>query len=286
VYAFGAGVFPAYSNYGRNYWVDVVFTTGSGTPPSLSSISVTPANSSIAAGTTQAFKATGTYSNGTTQDLTSQVTWSSSNTAVAAISSAGVATGVAAGTTTIAAGKDGISGSTSLTVTSTPPPPSASYTLFSPSAEPAISTSIGTALELGMKFTADTSGSVTGIRFYKGSNDTASTHVGSLWTASGQLLSSVSFSGETSSGWQQANFSKPVAITANTVYVVSYSTPNGRFSYTDNYFDSPVDNPPLHAPASGEVNGNGVYAFGAGIFPVYTNYARNYWVDVAFSIGQ
>jgi hypothetical protein len=212
------------------------------------------------------------------------VTWSSSNTATASISSSGLATGVAAGTTTIAAAQNGISGSTSLTVTSTPPPPpSAGYTLFSPSAVPATSTSIGMALELGMKFTADSGGSITGIRFYKGPNHTG-THVGSLWTGSGQFLASVTFSNETSSGWQQANFSTPVAITANTVYVVSYSAPAG-FSYTDNYFDSSVDNPPLHAPASGMVDGNGVYSFGAGMFPVSTNYARNYWVDVVFTTG-
>lgn len=250
-------------------------------PASLISISVTPANASLAAGVTQQFKATGTYSDGTTQDLTSQVAWSSSNTAAATISVSGLATGVAAGTTTIKAAQSGISGSTSLTVTSTPPP-SASYTLFSPSAVPANSIDIGTALELGMKFTADSSGSITGIRFYKAPDDTA-THVGSLWIASGQKLVSVTFTNETASGWQEADFSTSVAITANALYLVSYSTPNGAFSYTDDFFDSSVDKPPLHAPASATVNGNGVYAYGSGVFPTYTNFARNYWVDVVFT---
>ena len=82
----------------------------------LLSIAVTAVNSSIAVGVTDQFTATGTYSNGTTQNLTSSVTWSSSSTAVATISSAGLATGVAAGSATIKATSGTISGSVTLTV--------------------------------------------------------------------------------------------------------------------------------------------------------------------------
>ncbi len=74
-----------------------------------------------------------------------------------------------------------------------------------------------------MKFTSDISGSVTGVRFYKYAQNTG-THVGSLWTAGGTLLGTVTFTGETASGWQQATFANPIAITANTTYVVSYHT--------------------------------------------------------------
>ena len=56
---------------------------------SLVSIAVTPANASIAKGTTQQFTATGTYSDSSTQNLTSSVTWTSSNTTVATITSGG-----------------------------------------------------------------------------------------------------------------------------------------------------------------------------------------------------
>src|SRR5437867_2948110 len=84
-------------------------------------IAVTPTTPSIANGTTRQFTATGTYSDFTTQDLTTQVTWSSSSTAVATISNAGgsqgLATSVAAGTTTIAATLGLVSGNTTLTVT-------------------------------------------------------------------------------------------------------------------------------------------------------------------------
>jgi hypothetical protein len=87
------------------------------TPALLSSISVTPVNPSIVLGTTQQFAAIGTFSDTTTQDITSSVTWNSSNATIATISSNGLATTVAAGSTTISATSGGISGSTTLTVT-------------------------------------------------------------------------------------------------------------------------------------------------------------------------
>jgi hypothetical protein len=87
----------------------------------LVSIAVTPASPSIAKGTNLQFTATGTYSDNSTQNLTTTVTWSSSNTAVATISNAagsnGLATSTAAGTTTITATSGGISKSTTLTIT-------------------------------------------------------------------------------------------------------------------------------------------------------------------------
>jgi hypothetical protein len=90
------------------------------TVPVLVSITVTPANSTIVGGTTQQFTATGTYSDGSTLNLTTVAAWTSSNTAVATIiSSSGLATGVAAGSTTIQATSSAISGSTGLTVETT-----------------------------------------------------------------------------------------------------------------------------------------------------------------------
>ena len=90
------------------------------TAATLVSITVTPANPAIAVGTRQQFAASGFFSDWTTQNLTTQVTWASSNTAVATISNAagtqGRATGVAAGTTTISATYGGIKGTTVLTV--------------------------------------------------------------------------------------------------------------------------------------------------------------------------
>lgn len=90
------------------------------TSATLVSIAVTPTNPSIARGAAQQFTATGTYSFGTTQNLTTAVTWSSSTTAVAAISNAdgskGLATSVTAGSTTITATLGSVSGEATLTV--------------------------------------------------------------------------------------------------------------------------------------------------------------------------
>src|ERR1700733_5279889 len=83
----------------------------------LVSIAVTPASPAIGKGATQQFTATGTYSDGTQQNLTSSVSWTSSSTTVATITSGGLATGVGAGSTTIQASSGSISGSTTLTVT-------------------------------------------------------------------------------------------------------------------------------------------------------------------------
>jgi trimeric autotransporter adhesin len=88
----------------------------------LVSIAVTPANPALAPGTKQQFIATGTYNDGSTQNLTASAIWSSSNTAVATISTTtptqGLAKAVTAGSSTISATSGTISGSTTLTVTS------------------------------------------------------------------------------------------------------------------------------------------------------------------------
>ncbi len=83
----------------------------------LESIEITPAIPSIALGTNQQFTAIGIYSDNTDQNLTDSVTWGSSNTAVAAISTKGIAQGSTEGTTTITATSlDGTSETTELIV--------------------------------------------------------------------------------------------------------------------------------------------------------------------------
>ena len=69
------------------------------------------------------------------------------------------------------------------------------------------------AVNLGVQFQASSSGKITGVRFYKYSDNTG-THTGSLWTSSGTLLATGTFSNETASGWQELDFSTPVTITA------------------------------------------------------------------------
>ena len=87
------------------------------TAAALVSISVSPANVQIAMGNAQTFTATGSFTDGTTQVLTSSLTWTSSNSAVATIDNSGVATGGSTGTTTISVTSGSITGTTTLTVT-------------------------------------------------------------------------------------------------------------------------------------------------------------------------
>ena len=140
---------------------------------------------------------------------------------------------------------------------------------------------------LGVKFRSDVDGMITGIRFYKADANTGA-HVGNLWSSTGMLLGTATFTNETASGWQQALFATPVAIASNTVYVASYHANNGHYSVDFNYFQGKgMDNPPLRALANGMAGGNGVYAYGtSSVFPNQTYSAANYWVDVVFLAGS
>ena len=140
------------------------------------------------------------------------------------------------------------------------------------------------AVNLGMKFTSEVKGLVSGVRFYKGSGNTG-VHVGALWTVSGTLLGSVTFAGESASGWQQMNFASPIQIAANTVYVVSYYAPLGHYAGDNNGFSAAgIDNAPLHALKDGVNGGNGIYLYqSSNGFPNATWLGSNYWVDVVFS---
>ncbi|MGJ5673044.1 MAG: N,N-dimethylformamidase beta subunit family domain-containing protein [Nostochopsis sp.] len=157
-------------------------------------------------------------------------------------------------------------------------------TIWSPTTTPSVVTDPSTdAVELGVKFRSEVNGYITGIRFYKGSQNTG-THVGTLWTSSGTQLAQATFTSETASGWQQVNFASPVEITANTTYVASYHTNVGRYSINENYFtNSGFNSSPLYALQNGESGGNGVYTYNANpTFPTSTYNAANYWVDVVF----
>lgn len=160
----------------------------------------------------------------------------------------------------------------------------ATTTIWPSSATPSILADKDSAsVELGVKFRTSTAGTITGIRFYKGLQNTG-THTGTLWTRNGTKLATATFVNETASGWQQANFATPVSVSANTTYVASYHAPVGRYSATPNYFSSATTNGPLTALKNGTDGGNGVYRYGTTVaFPNATYKSSNYWVDVVFS---
>lgn len=116
-YPYGDWPDPMITTSGGNFRY-CIYASGYIAPP-LVSISVTPTNSTLMAGGSMQFSATATYSNGVTQNISSQAKWVSTNTTAAAISSGGLASGLAIGTTQISASLGGVTGSTLLTVDTT-----------------------------------------------------------------------------------------------------------------------------------------------------------------------
>jgi len=100
-----------------------------------------------------------------------------------------------------------------------------------------------------------------GIRFYKSSAN-AGTHIGNLWTSSGALLASATFSNETASGWQQVNFSNPIAMNADTTYDGILFAPAGHYSASTNFFYKfGLDDPPIHLLQNGLDGPDGIYGY-------------------------
>jgi hypothetical protein len=138
-------------------------------------------------------------------------------------------------------------------------------------------------IEVGFRFTADTNGFISGLRFYKDARNTGS-HIGDLWSDDGMLLASATFANETAAGWQRVKFLRPVPIQAGKSYVAATYSANGGYSASpDTFTVGSVDTPPLHALSNGPAGGNGLYAYGSG-FPTQSFNGTNYWVDVLFTL--
>jgi Domain of unknown function (DUF4082)/Bacterial Ig-like domain/Fibronectin type III domain/Bacterial Ig domain len=292
VYAYGSGnAFPSNTFNASNYWVDVVYSQSAGsTPPTVTT--VTPSAGST--GVPVSVAPTATFSQAVVPSTVSFTLKDSGGIAVAGSVSFNSANTVATFTpsssltasTTYTATVSGAQNSSGVAMSS---PFSWSFTTGTVAQCPcsiwqnaapsgAVDANDTSSVNLGIQFQASASGHITGIRFYKESDNTG-THIGSLWTASGTLLATGTFTNETASGWQELDFSSPVAVTAGTTYVASYFTSTGHYADTQNGLASAVTNGPLTALASG-----GVYAYGSGnAFPSSTFNASNYWVDVVYS---
>ena len=291
VYTYGASnLFPTSTFNATNYWVDVVFSSSSsgtnqspianndsgfdatqGIPLSISGASLL-ANDTDPDGDPLTITGVSAPVNGT-------VSFNTQNNTVT-FTAANNYTGPASFNYAIS---DGRGGTASASVAVTVHAPSASTaSLFSSNPTPStVTVNDPNSVELGMKFQASTTGDIMGLRFYKGPSNTG-THVADLWSSTGTLLATATFTNETSSGWQQVNFATPVTITAGTTYVASYHTA-GNYSDDPNLFASSVTNGPLSAPSSASSGGNGVYAYGSGsLFPTNTFNATSYAVDVLF----
>jgi hypothetical protein len=292
VYAYGSSnTFPDSTYHNNNYWVDVVYSPSAGsTPPVVTTES--PASGS--AGNAVSVAPSATFSQPVTPSTVSFTVKDSGGNSVAGSVGFNSADTVATFTPS-----SSLSGSTTYTAAvsgaqnaSGTPMGSAFSWSFTTGAVAQCPCSIwqdGTptgsfqsndpnAQTLGVQFQASSSGYITGVRFYKEPDDTGA-HIGSLWSSSGTLLASGTFSNETASGWQELDFSSPVAITGGTTYVASYFTAAGYPAGDPQGLASAVTNGPLTALAGG-----GVYAYGSSnTFPDNTYNDNNYWVDVVYS---
>ena len=290
--------YPNQSYQNSNYWVDPVFLdTSSTTPPTVTATTPSastnvPVNTAVNA----------TFSEGIDNStLNFTLTDQNNNQIAGSVSydqSGHVATfapnGQLAMNTTYTASVQATDlwGNTmaapytwTFTTANTPPTFSCPCSLWGGKATPATTNTYDTnSVEVGTVFQSAVSGYITGLSFYKGTQNTG-THTGSLWSASGTQLATGTFTGETASGWQSLTFSSAVAISANTPYVVSYHAPNGFYSSSSGYFNGAVSNYPLTAPASASAaHGNGVYAYGStSVLPTNSYNATNYWVDPTFT---
>ena len=278
-----ADAYPG-STTSTSYLVDVVFTAD---PSPLTVVSQSPApgdpgsaagapvsltmSAPLAAGATLALKTGSTTVAGSTALSANGTTLTFTPTAALALGTTYTAT---------ASGLVSTGGSTASPVTwsfTTATASGCPCTLFA-GVTPAVAAANDTAaVELGVAFTPTQDGSISAIRFYKGAGN-GGTHTGTLWSSSGTALATVTFSGETASGWQTATLTTPYAVTAGTTYVVSYFAPQGQYAVTQNAFTANVVKGPLTAPAAG----NGRYRYGGG-FPTSTWQQSNYFVDVVFT---
>jgi methionine-rich copper-binding protein CopC len=292
------GAFPNGTYNAANYWVDVVFSTTvqDTTPPTVTT--ETPASGAASVSVNNVVTATFsepvqantilfslTDASGTTVPAT--VAYNDAAETVILTPNAALANSTTY-TATLSGTKDAAGNpmASSVTWSFTTAAASTGGSIWTDSTVPAIpdAQSDSGNIEVGMKFRSDTAGYVTGIRFYKGSGNTG-THVGHLWTSTGTLLASVTFTGESASGWQTANFSSPVPIAASTTYVISYQAPNGNYAFTSGFFSSSgVTSGHLTALANGVDGGNGLFVYPGGRFPNGTYQAANYWVDVVFAL--
>ncbi len=135
----------------------------------------------------------------------------------------------------------------------------------------------GVDYELGTTFTSDVTGLITAVRFWKSSSENG-THIGNIWNSSGNLLTSVTFTNETASGWQAQALPSPLAIAANTTYIVSVNTTNAYYVITQSGLASQLINQDLRSV----VGNNGVYATTPGQFPTNTFSNSNYFRDLYF----
>lgn len=153
---------------------------------------------------------------------------------------------------------------------------STTYSIW-PTTAPAYSTDPErSSVQLGTRFTTSSDGVISAIRFFK-ADATSGPNTGRLWSSNGRLLASVDFTTTTGSGWRTAQLTSPVAVTAGSTYVASYTAPRGRYAVGARALSpqKPIANQSLTAT-------QGVYTYSTGM-PTSVWRESNYLVDVVFA---
>ncbi len=290
VYTTGSGM-PSSSYQQTNYYVDVVYSPTDTTPLAVTSASPVDGASSVPTSTT----VSATFSRAPSVDSISFGLQDAGGSAVSGTTSYDAAQRTAtftpnaplqAGTeyraTVMASAQDvgpmaAPSTWTFTTAQAAAPPGVCPCGLYNDGDLPTVITANDpNSVELGVAFTADTDGVVTGVRFYKGPSNTG-VHTIALWTSDGTQLATSTVSQESTTGWQTASFSAGVPVTSGTTYIASYRAPVGRYSYNVSGLAAPIDRPPLHTPANA-----GRYSYGSGA-PL-TSSSASYFVDPVFTV--
>lgn len=284
------GQYPSQSYQNANYYVDVTFTSTSSAALIALNQSPLPGASSVPTSTTVSAKyskpltagsaaltlkdANGaTVAGATAYDaVTRTVTFTPSAPLAGFVNYTAKATGTDTSGNPVSSG-----GTWSFTTVKPPNPPGVCpCTLFDDSLTPTLLEDADRVpVTLGVRFTPDAHGQVTGVKFYKGVNNTGS-HTGTLWAADGTVLATGTFTDESTTGWQTLTFASPVTVRKNTTYTASYRTTVGRYSATPGAFSAAdLSRSPLTVTSTA-----GAYTYGTGA-PTSTS-STSYLVDVVF----
>ena len=137
-----------------------------------------------------------------------------------------------------------------------------------------------TGISVGLKFRSSVAINITAIKFYKSTNNDGF-HIAQLYTGNGLLLASDTVRNETDSGWQTYTLPSPIPMAANTTFIASYFSSNGKYVSTNDVLKHSMNNGTLSILADGQDGPNGVYAYcNNPAFPDSGFQSTNYWVDI------
>ncbi|MCR2808943.1 MULTISPECIES: DUF4082 domain-containing protein [unclassified Microbacterium] len=136
------------------------------------------------------------------------------------------------------------------------------------------------AVELGVRFSPDTSGTVTAVQYYQ-SSGARNVTTATLWTEGGSVLATVDFPATTTPGWRTIPLTNPVGLTGDRTYVVSYQAPNGGYPSIERDLSSARSQNGFSLTANA-----GVYRYGdTSTVPTSAWQGSNYLVDVVYAPG-